>query len=119
MRNGARSGLTKSVTLRRGDLQRVLHDAAFDQGILAKCLRDIPNRQQAFATYECLRRERVERIVQWARTLGDNKAAANPFQAWFRDLMLPFFLKFSANPSKLDWIYAYQLDWNQPVRRLT
>lgn len=88
-----------------------------DAGVLARCLRDIPDRRQAFALYERLRRERVERIVKWARRFGDNKSPATPFQAWFRDLMMPFFLKFAASPSSLDWLHDYQLEWDRPMAR--
>src|SRR5262249_1126894 len=86
-----------------------------DAATLAKCLRDIAPLEQAFATYERLRRERVERMVRWARSLGGAKLATNPIQVWFRDLMLPFFLKFAAKPTALDWIYAYTVDWERPI----
>ena len=29
--------------------------------------------------------------------------------------MLPFFLKFAANPTALDWIYPYRVEWERPV----
>ncbi|HEY3231399.1 MAG TPA: FAD-dependent monooxygenase [Roseiflexaceae bacterium] len=86
-----------------------------DAAILAKCLRDIAPMEQAFATYERLRRARVERMVEWARSLGGMKTVTNPIQVWLRDLMLPFFLKRSANPTALDWVYAYTVDWDTPV----
>jgi len=57
----------------------------------------------------------VERMVEWARSLGGMKTVTNPIQVWFRDLMLPFFLKRSANPTALDWVYAYTVDWDRPV----
>ncbi|HET9224404.1 MAG TPA: hypothetical protein VFO07_17965, partial [Roseiflexaceae bacterium] len=83
--------------------------------ILAKCVRDIPRLEQAFATYAGLRRARVERTVKWARSLGGLKVASNPVQVWFRDLMMPVFLKLFANPAALDWIYDYKVDWEAPV----
>jgi 2-polyprenyl-6-methoxyphenol hydroxylase-like FAD-dependent oxidoreductase len=86
-----------------------------DAAILAKCVRDIPRLEQAFATYEGLRRARVERTVKWARSLGGLKSASNPIQVWFRDLMMPIFLKLFANPTALDWIYGYKLNWEAPV----
>lgn len=82
-----------------------------DAAVLAKSLRDTSQLEPAFATYERLRRERVERMVQWARTLGGAKLITNPMQVWFRDLMMPFFLKRAANPAALDWIYGYKVDW--------
>ena len=88
-----------------------------DAIVLAKCLRDIPELERAFATYERLRRERVERMVQYARILGAGKVMTNPIQVWFRDLLLPFFLKRSANPTALDWAYSYKVDWDATVER--
>jgi 2-polyprenyl-6-methoxyphenol hydroxylase-like FAD-dependent oxidoreductase len=87
-----------------------------DSAILAKCLRDIAPLEQAFAAYERLRRERVERMVVWARSLGGAKQATSPVQLWFRDLMMPLFLRFAANPAALDWIYTYNIDWDVPVQ---
>ena len=87
-----------------------------DAIVLAKCLRDIPDHALAFATYERLRRERVEHMVQYARRLGQGKVMTNPIQVWFRDMLMPFFLKRFANPAALDWGYSYQVDWNEPVK---
>ena len=33
------------------------------------------------------------------RSLGGAKLATSPILVWFRDLMLPFFLRFAANPT--------------------
>jgi 2-polyprenyl-6-methoxyphenol hydroxylase-like FAD-dependent oxidoreductase len=81
-----------------------------DAAVLAKCLRDIDSLEQGFATYEGIRRERVESMVKWARRLGGAKLMTNPIQVWLRDLMMPVFFKFAANPTALDWIYAYKVD---------
>jgi 2-polyprenyl-6-methoxyphenol hydroxylase-like FAD-dependent oxidoreductase len=86
-----------------------------DAIILAQCLRDIPELEPAFATYERLRRERVERVVQYARSLGSWRVMTNPIQAWFWELLMPFFLKRSANPTALDWLYSYKVDWDASV----
>jgi 2-polyprenyl-6-methoxyphenol hydroxylase-like FAD-dependent oxidoreductase len=79
-----------------------------DAAVLAKTLCNTPNLESAFAQYQGLRRERVERMVKWARHLGQNKAAGNPLQIWLRDMMMPLFLKANATDAALDWIYAYQ-----------
>jgi 2-polyprenyl-6-methoxyphenol hydroxylase-like FAD-dependent oxidoreductase len=81
-----------------------------DAAVLAKCLRDSDSLEQGFATYEGIRRERVESMVKWARRLGGAKLMTNPIQVWLRDLMMPVFFKFAANPTALDWIYAYKVD---------
>jgi 2-polyprenyl-6-methoxyphenol hydroxylase-like FAD-dependent oxidoreductase len=86
-----------------------------DAALLAKALRDAPSLDKAFATYERLRRARVERMVAWARSLGGAKLIANAIQVFFRDLLLPIFLKRSANPTALDWIYAYDVEWETPI----
>jgi 2-polyprenyl-6-methoxyphenol hydroxylase-like FAD-dependent oxidoreductase len=69
----------------------------------------------AFATYERLRRERVELMVQYARRLGQGKVMTNPIQVGFRDMLMPFFLKRFANPAALDWGYSYHVEWDEPV----
>jgi 2-polyprenyl-6-methoxyphenol hydroxylase-like FAD-dependent oxidoreductase len=86
-----------------------------DAAILAKCLRDLAPLDQAFATYERLRRQRVERMVIWARSLGGAKLATNSIQVWLRDLLMPLFLRFAATPTALDWIYTYTVDWDRPI----
>ncbi len=89
--------------------------AVEDAIVLAKCLRDREDLSQAFATYERLRRARVEHMVQYGRSLGQAKIMTNPIQVWFRDLLMPFFLKHFANPAALDWVYSYKVDWDTPV----
>jgi 2-polyprenyl-6-methoxyphenol hydroxylase-like FAD-dependent oxidoreductase len=86
-----------------------------DAIVLAKCVRDLPVLEDAFAAYEQLRRERAERVVKVSRERGNNKAASNPIARWFRDLLLPFFLKSFANSTALDDLYAYTVDWEAPV----
>ena len=89
--------------------------AVEDAIVLAKCLRDISNLEQAFATYERLRRARVERMVQHGRGAGQGKVMTNPIQVWFRDRLAPLFLKLFANPAALDWVYSYKVNWDEPV----
>ena len=90
--------------------------AVEDAIILAKCLRDISDLEQAFATYERLRRARVERMVQYGRRVGQTKVMTNPIQVSFRDMLMPLIFKLFANPSALDWIYSYKVNWNKPVK---
>lgn len=88
-----------------------------DAIVLAKCLRDLPSLDDAFAAYEGLRRMRVERVVRLSRQRGNNKAAPHAVARWFRDLLLPFVLKIVANRTALDWLYGYTVDWNTAIRR--
>jgi 2-polyprenyl-6-methoxyphenol hydroxylase-like FAD-dependent oxidoreductase len=89
--------------------------AVEDAIVLAKCLRDIPSLEQAFTTYEQLRRARVERMVRHGRNAGQGKVLTHPIQVWFRDQLAPPFLKLFANSATLDWIYSYQVNWDEQV----
>jgi 2-polyprenyl-6-methoxyphenol hydroxylase-like FAD-dependent oxidoreductase len=90
-----------------------------DAMVLAQCLRDFPDLEQAFATYERLRRARVERMVRYGRNAGQGKVMTHPIQVWLRDRLTPIFLKLFANPKALDWIYSHQVEWNEPVGNMT
>ena len=90
-----------------------------DAIVLAKCLRDLPDLEQAFSTYEWLRRARVENMVRHGRNAGQGKVMTYPIQVWLRDSLTPVFLKLFANPKALDWIYSYQVEWNEPVGNTT
>jgi len=81
---------------------------------LAKCVRDSATPDQAFRRFEQLRRERVEKVVRYSRSIGRRKHAVNPVQVFFRDLMLPFFLKRAGRDSQA-WLYDYRIDWNDGV----
>jgi 2-polyprenyl-6-methoxyphenol hydroxylase-like FAD-dependent oxidoreductase len=90
-----------------------------DAIVLAKCLRDQENHALAFVTYERLRRERVERMVRHGRKAGQGKVITNPIGVWLRDRLTPVFLKLFANPAALDWVYSYQVEWDEPVKALS
>ncbi len=86
-----------------------------DAIVLAKCLRDIPKLEQAFATYEHLRRERTAKIYQLGVNGDRGKHMVRPMQVWFRDLTAPIFLKLFANEKASSWIYSYRVDWEMKV----
>jgi 2-polyprenyl-6-methoxyphenol hydroxylase-like FAD-dependent oxidoreductase len=88
--------------------------ACEDAIILARCLRDLPEPTAAFAAYERLRRERVEKIVAYARKRGSNKTAG-PVARVFRDLMMPIVLKHFASEKAHAWMYEYHIDWDERV----
>ena len=85
-----------------------------DAIVLAKCLRDCDCIPQALATYERLRRKRVERVVAYSARVGQSKTLG-AVGRWLRDLMMPFALKVFASPSAQAWLYAYHIDWNERV----
>ncbi|WP_163996036.1 FAD-dependent oxidoreductase [Pyxidicoccus caerfyrddinensis] len=81
-----------------------------DALMLARCLRDAPEPEAAFARYQGLRKERVEKLTRQARRTGNTKGAPGPVGAWFRDRLLPLFLKRAAEANA--WVYAYKVDWD-------
>jgi 2-polyprenyl-6-methoxyphenol hydroxylase-like FAD-dependent oxidoreductase len=85
-----------------------------DAVVLAKCLRDLPSPQEAFAQFEAARRPRVERIIKVAARINNSKAAG-PIGRVFRDAMLPLFLKMGANSKALSQVYDYHIDWDTPM----
>jgi FAD-dependent urate hydroxylase len=85
-----------------------------DGVVLAKCLRDQSSIQEAFTTFERMRRNRVERIVaQGARS--SNSKAAGPVSRVVRDLLLPLVFRYVVTEKSLAWMYDYHIDWNSPV----
>lgn len=85
-----------------------------DAVVLARCLRDLPDVERAFAAYEQIRRQRVERVVAYgART--NNSKAAGPIARVLRDLMLPIILKRTAGEESFSWVYDYHIGWHEKV----
>jgi 2-polyprenyl-6-methoxyphenol hydroxylase-like FAD-dependent oxidoreductase len=73
---------------------------AIEDGIvLAQCLRDIPGQAAALATYEHLRRSRVERVVQ-AGADGENPVPVPPG---------------SRRSSQADSVYTHHIDWDAKI----
>ena len=85
-----------------------------DAVVLAKCLRDLSSMPQAFATYERLRRQRVERIVAEGTRQSSNKTPG-PVGRKVRDFMLPFVFKFLVTEKSLSWMFNHHIDWDGPV----
>jgi FAD-dependent urate hydroxylase len=84
-----------------------------DGVVLAKCLRDLPSPDAAFARFEALRRPRVERIIKAAARINNSKAAG-PVGRVFRDAMLPLFLRMAARGGP-DATFDYRIDWDEPA----
>jgi 2-polyprenyl-6-methoxyphenol hydroxylase-like FAD-dependent oxidoreductase len=83
---------------------------------LARCLRDLPH-EQAFATYEQMRRARAEKIIAMAAKTNSDKAAG-PVGRVVRDLAMLAMTKLvkpETMARKLDWQFNYQIDWNAAV----
>lgn len=88
-----------------------------DAIVLAKCLRDVPGVEQAFAAFEALRRDRVEELVEAARKNGGRKAPTNVLTRSIRDLVLPFFLKMGVKNAEK--AYSYRVDWGEKREKET
>ncbi|MER7283249.1 FAD-dependent monooxygenase [Dactylosporangium sp. NPDC000244] len=80
---------------------------------LARCLRDLPV-ERAFAEYERMRRERVERIIKMAARTNADKAAG-PVARVLRDLLMPIAMKAFGDPEKFAWQFDHPIDFDAPV----
>jgi 2-polyprenyl-6-methoxyphenol hydroxylase-like FAD-dependent oxidoreductase len=84
--------------------------------VLAKRLRDLPDTPGAFAAYERLRRDRVQRIVASAARTSNMKAAG-PIARMLRDLMMPVFLRRAAGRGdrSMPWMHDHHISWDEKV----
>lgn len=81
-----------------------------DGVMLAQCLRDLPDPQQAFARFEALRRPRAENIIKQAARLNSSKVPGPFIRA-----LLPVFMKIAANSKQATASYRHHIDWDAPV----
>jgi len=77
---------------------------------LARCLRDYPAEEDAFAAYEALRRPRVERIAREAARKNSAKTAG-PVGRVLMGAAIRVFARLS-NPEKAAWMLHYKIDWD-------
>ncbi|NUR60284.1 MAG: FAD-dependent monooxygenase [Catenulispora sp.] len=81
---------------------------------LARCLRDRPDAESAFAAYEHLRRERVERITKrGART--NSAKTPGPVARKLMHLTMPLFFRLMNFDKVMGWEQRYRIDWDAPV----
>ena len=81
-----------------------------DAVTLGRCLSEVPEVPAALATYERLRRARVERVVVNGRRTGSSKTAG-PVGAAIRDALTPLVLRLlyrNGNPQA--WIIDHRVD---------
>lgn len=90
---------------------------SIESGIeLARCLRDL-DVPSAFATYERLRRARVETIAAQAAKINHTKAPGRLGQAVLPLLMRPL-MRLAMNPEKkLGPVLRHRIDWDAPAGR--
>lgn len=87
-----------------------------DGVVLARCLRDGPSIERSLASYESLRRERVERIVAQGKKNGTGKTPG-PLGRWIRDLALQviFSRQRGEDYDQMEWIFDHHIAWEQPL----
>jgi 2-polyprenyl-6-methoxyphenol hydroxylase-like FAD-dependent oxidoreductase len=82
---------------------------------LARCLRDIDDVTTAFATYERLRRRRVERVASRAAKINHTKAPG-PVARAMMPILMPLFIAVAMRPEKTIGVeQRYRINWNAPV----
>ena len=81
---------------------------------LAKCLRDIADTRKAFAKYQEMRKDRVEKMITLARRNGDMFTMTSPVGKWFRNIMMSAMMKRWS--TKMDEIYGYKVDWDERTK---
>ena len=80
---------------------------------LARCLRDHPSAEDAFAAYEAMRRPRVERIAKEAARKNSTKSAG-PVGRVLMGAAIRVFARLS-NAEKAAWMLHYKIDWDAPA----
>ncbi|MTE15913.1 FAD-dependent oxidoreductase [Nocardia aurantiaca] len=89
---------------------------AIESGIeLARCLRDIDDPAMAFATYEALRRPRVEGVAARVARMNQTKAAG-PIARKAMQLMMPLMFKRMDPEKMLGAEQRFRIDWDATVR---
>lgn len=84
---------------------------------LARCLRDIEDVPRAFATYERLRRARVEKIAARAARINQSKTPG-PVVRTLMPILMPLMVKTVMNPEKtMGPEQRYRIEWDAPVTR--
>lgn len=84
---------------------------------LARCLRDIDEPGAAFATYESLRRERVEGIAARAARVNHSKTPG-PIARRFMNALMPLMVRTVMDPEKtMGRERRYRIDWDARVER--
>jgi 2-polyprenyl-6-methoxyphenol hydroxylase-like FAD-dependent oxidoreductase len=91
---------------------------AMEDGIvLAACLTAAPDHAAAYARFEGLRRDRVQKAISIGRAVGSQKQAKSWLALRLRDLMLPLFMPLGARMQEK--LYAFRVDrtpLDQPVQ---
>lgn len=86
---------------------------SIESGIeLARCLRDLPSAEAAFAAYEGLRRPRVEKIAARGAKIAHAKAPG-PIGRQLMPLVLPLLFRAPAVARTAEEEQGYAIDWDR------
>ena len=85
-----------------------------DALVLGQCLRDVPSTREAFATFERVRRARVEKVVAQGKRNGSGKAPG-VVGAVMRDLFMPVMARQMEKKNMLGWITDHRIAWDDRV----
>jgi 2-polyprenyl-6-methoxyphenol hydroxylase-like FAD-dependent oxidoreductase len=84
---------------------------------LARCVRDLPDVETAFATYEDLRRPRVEKIAARAAKTNNTKGFG-PVATAVMGVLMPLAMKTFLTPEKMLGVdVRHHINWDEPVGR--
>ncbi len=89
--------------------------ASEDGLMLAKCLRDIENTEEAFEKFQQSRQKRVEKIVKIGRTAGEGYLMTNPIKKWFRNTMIVVMLNSPFFGRMKDFFFGYSIEWDKKI----
>lgn len=81
---------------------------------LARCLRDLPDAESAFAAYERLRRPRVEKIAEAAARTNRSKAPGAVAKLVMR-VAMPMMIKLMNLEKRMAEELGYRIDWDEAV----
>ena len=85
-----------------------------DAIVLARCLRDEPDHESAFARFEDLRRPRAEEVVAYSRAIGRHKSVTSSrFAVMIRDALLPLFLRGAMRDTRNNHLYEHVIPWER------
>jgi 2-polyprenyl-6-methoxyphenol hydroxylase-like FAD-dependent oxidoreductase len=116
------AGPVAAVALQRAGIEATVFErdpaGAEQRGswITSQCLRDCPAVPAASATFESLRRGRVEKIVRHGARSASSKAAG-PVGRVIRDLILPAVFSRAARDGgkSMTWLQGHHIGFDQPV----
>src|SRR5215211_64364 len=85
-----------------------------DAVVLAQSLRDHAELPAAFAAYERVRRDRVERIVA-AGARSSSSKIPGPVGRRFQEMMLRLVFRYMITDRSIAWINDHRIQWEDPV----